>query len=97
MAKKDENKIKLREPLSIGEKVLVLSERLKKKDVPGKLYKATTQNKSFFNKNKIFIVKKRIKTLNDGWYYWLAEEKSNKINKFRFVRQELYALNEQWM
>ena len=96
MAKKDENKRKLREPLNIGEKVLVLSERLKKKDAPGKLYKATTQNKSFFNKNKIFIVKKRIKTLNDGWNYWLAEEKSNKINKFRFVRQELYALNEQW-
>ena len=97
MAKKDENKRKLREPLNIGEKVLVLSERLKKKDAPGKLYKATTQNKFFFNKNKIFIVKKRVKTLNDGWYYWLSEEKSNQINKFRFVRQELYALNEQWI
>ena len=97
MAKKDENKRKLRELLNIGERVLVLSERLKKKDAPGKLYKATTQNKSFFNKNKIFLVKKNIKTLNDGWYYWLAEEKSNKINKFRFVKQELYALNEQWM
>ena len=97
MAKKDENKRKLREPLNIGEKVLVLSERLKKKDAPGKLYKATTQNKIFFNKNKIFIVKKRVKTLNDGWYYWLSEEKSNQINKFRFVRQELYALNEQWI
>ena len=97
ITKKDENKRKLRVPLNIGEKVLVLSERLKKKDAPGKLYKATTQNKSFFNKDKIFVVKKRIKTLNDGWYYWLAEDKSNKINKFRFVRQELYALNEQWM
>ena len=97
MIKKDGNKRKLKDPLNIGEKVLVLSERIKKKDAPGKLYKPTTQNKSFFNKNKIFIVKKRIKTLSDGWYYWLAEEKSNKINKFRFVRQELYALNEQWM
>ena len=97
MIKKDENKRKLRDPLNIGEKVLVLSERIKKKDASGKLYRPTTQNKSFFNKNKIFIVKKRIKTLCDGWYYWLAKEKSNKINKFRFVRQELYALNEQWM
>ena len=95
--KKDANKRKLREPLSIGEKVLVLSERLKKKDAPGKLYKPTTQNKSFFNKDKIFIVKKRVKTLTDGWYYWLAEENSNKINKFRFVRQELYVLDGQWM
>ena len=95
--KKDANKRKLREPLAIGEKVLVLSERLKKKDAPGKLYKPTTQNKSFFNKDKIFIVKKRVKTLTDGWYYWLAEENSNKINKFRFVRQELYVLDGQWM
>ena len=97
MMKKDANKRKLREPLNIGEKVLVLAERIKKKDAPGKLYKATTQNKSFLNKDKIFIVKKRVKTLSDGWYYWIAEKKSNKINKFRFVRQELYALNEQWM
>ena len=42
MLKKDANKRKLREPLAIGEKVLVLSERLKKKDAPGKLYKPTT-------------------------------------------------------
>ena len=97
MTKKDKNKRQLREPLNIGEKVSVLSERLIKKDAPGRLYKATTQNKSYFNKDKIFIVKKRIKTLNDGWYYWLSEEKSNKIDKFRFIRQELYALNEQWI
>ena len=91
MLKKDANKRKLRE------KVLVLSERLKKKDAPGKLYKPTTQNKRFFNKDKIFIVKKRVKTLTDGWYYWVAEENSNKVNKFRFVRQGLYALDGQWM
>ena len=46
-AKKDQNNPKkLREPLQIGEKVLVISERLKKKDAPGRLYKATTQNRS---------------------------------------------------
>ena len=95
--KKDVNKRKLRQPLMIGEKVLVLSERIKKKDVPGKLYKPTTQNKSFFNKGKIFIVKKRVQTISNDWYYWVAEEKSDKINKFRFVRQELYALDGQWM
>ena len=39
------NPRKLREPLEIGEKVLVLAERLKKKDAPGRLYKSTTQNK----------------------------------------------------
>ena len=97
LIKKDLNKRKLREPLMIGEKVLILAERIKKKDAPGKLYKTTTQNKSFSNKDKIFIVKKRVKTLSNDWYYWVAEEKSDKINKFRFVRQELYALDGQWM
>ena len=59
-AKKDIQKPrKLREPLNIGEEVLVLAERVKKKDVPGRLYKSTTQNKTFFNKNKIFIIKKK--------------------------------------
>ena len=95
--KKDANKRKLRQPLMIGEKVLVLSGRIKKKDVPGKLYKPTTPNKSFFNKDKIFIVKKRVQTISNDWYYWVAEEKPDKINKLRFVRQELYALDGQWM
>ena len=35
---------KLRELLRIGEKVIPLAERLKKKDAPGNLYKSTTDN-----------------------------------------------------
>ena len=35
---------KLKEPLKIGEKVLALAERLKKKDAPSKLCKITTAN-----------------------------------------------------
>ena len=42
-------KKKLRQPLASSEKVLVLAEKLKKKDVPGRLYKSTTKNTSFFN------------------------------------------------
>ena len=61
-AKKDVQKPrKLRDPLNVGEKVLVLAERLKKKDAPSRLYKSTTQNKTFFNKNKIYIIKKGLK------------------------------------
>ena len=96
-AKKDErNPKKLREPLNIGEKVLVLAERLKKKDAPGKLYKSTTQNKTFFNKDKVYIIKKRVKTTSNDWYYWVAEENSEIINKFRYLSQELFAINRQW-
>ena len=96
-AKKDErNPKKLREPLNIGEKVLVLAERLKKKDAPGKLYKSTTQNKTFFNKDKVYIIKKGVKTTSNDWYYWVAEENSEIINKCRYLRQELFAINGQW-
>ena len=48
---------KLCSPLTVGEKVLVLAERLRKKDAPRNLYKSTTQNISFFNTEEIFIVR----------------------------------------
>ena len=40
----DRRKRTLRSPLNLDEKVLVLAERLKKKDTPGNLYKASTEN-----------------------------------------------------
>ena len=51
----------LRSPLDIGETVLVLAERLRKKDAPGKLYKSTTENRPFFNRNRIFTINKRVR------------------------------------
>ena len=39
----DRRKKILRSPLKLGKKVLVLAERLKKKDAPGNLYKASTE------------------------------------------------------
>ena len=44
----DRKKRTLRNPLNLDEKVLVLAERLKKKDVPRNLYKASTENMLFF-------------------------------------------------
>ena len=46
--KKDRRKKQLRSPLNLGEKVLVLAERIRKKDTPGSLYKASTENIPFF-------------------------------------------------
>ena len=43
----ERRKRKLRSPLNLDEKVLVLAERLKKKDAPGNLYKASTDNIPF--------------------------------------------------
>ena len=74
----DRRKKKLRNPLNIDEKVLVLAERLKKKDAPGNLYKASTDNIPFFNRNRIFTIYKRAK-LNDGIYLYWIEENVKKL------------------
>ena len=61
-------KKKLREDLSIDGKVYVLAERIKKKSAPGKFYKQSVQNMSYFNKDKIFAIWK-IQTINQIKYY----------------------------
>ena len=65
---------KLCSPLTVGEKVLVLAERLRKKDALRNLYKSTTQNISFFNTEEIFIVRNvllrrllQLLDLQNGW------------------------------
>ena len=93
--RKDRRKKQLRSPLNIGEQVLILAERIKKKDAPGFLFKASTENRPFFNREHIFTIIKRSK-LNDGSYlYWLAEE-GRKIEG-RFLREEIFALNNQFV
>ena len=84
----------LRSPLNLDEKVLVLAERLKRKDVPGNLYKASTDNMPFFNRDRIFSINKRAR-LNNGTYLYWVEEDGIKING-RFLGQELFAINKQF-
>ena len=63
-------KKQLRTGLSIGERVYVLAERIKKKSAQGKFYKQSVQNISYFNKEKIFV--NRAKQMIDKiTYYWL--------------------------
>ena len=91
----DKRKRKLRSPLNLDEKVLVLAERLRKKDTPGNLYKASTDNIPFFNRNRIFTIYKRAK-LNNGIYLYWVEEDGEKIDG-RFFTEELFALNNQFL
>ena len=84
-------KKKLRSPLRIGEDVLILVSRLKKKDEPGKLYKSSTENRLYFNREKVFKISHRVINKNGKYYYWLQNFKG------RFIRQELYALNRQFV
>ena len=93
--RKDRRQKKLRNPLYLDEKVLVLAERLKKKDAPSKLFKATTDNTPFYNREKIFTIYKRAKLDNGNYLYWIEDENNNKIEG-RFVRDELFALKNQF-
>ena len=90
----------LREPLEIKEKALVLAERLRKKDAPRNLYKSTKENISFFNREKKIIIKKILNVSDERtvYYYWVAPEQDlDKIRNERFIRQELFALNDQFV
>ena len=94
-SKNNRRQKKLRNPLYLDEKVLVLAERLKKKDAPSKFYKESTDNIPFFNREKVFTIYKRAELDNDSLLYWLEDENRNKVEG-RFLRQELFALNKQF-
>ena len=67
----------MRENLNIGEKVLVLPERILKKCAPGKFYKQSVQTISYFNKEKTFSIRKKQK-IDKIYYYWLKNLQNNK-------------------
>ena len=83
---------KLREPLRIREKVVVLAES--SKDAPDNLYKGTTKNILFFNREQVIVMKKIIKISNKSCNYWISKEREDKVINKRFLRQELCALND---
>ena len=56
----DKRKGKLRSLLNLDEKVLISSERLKKKDAPGNLYKASTDNIPFLIEIEFLLYIKEI-------------------------------------
>ena len=86
---------KLRSPLTVGEKVLVLAKRLRKKDTPGNLYKSTTENTPFFNRNEIFIVRKVV-PVDNSYYYCISKTGDSKLICNKFLRQELFAIKNQF-
>ena len=79
------SKKKLRSPLQTGKIVFVLSSRIKKKDAPSIFYKSNTDRKSFFNKDKKFVVTKRFKNHRGTEFY-------GRKTEGRFLRKELFAL-----
>ena len=84
-------KKQLKENLSIGEKVYVLAERIKKKSVPGKIYKQSVPNITYFNKEKIFTIR-ATQMIDRITYYWLKNTETNRKVTKRFARTELLLL-----
>ena len=82
-------KKKLTENLDISEKVYILAERIKKKSASEKFYKQPVQNISYFNKEKIYKIRK--KKLIDGIRYHWVKSSLTDLPK-RFQRSELFAL-----
>ena len=64
---------KLRENLKVGERVYILAESIKKKSAPGKFYKQSVQNISYFNKETVYIIRKKQK---NRWNNVLLGKKS---------------------
>ena len=92
--KYDRKRKKLRENLNIGEKVYVLAERIKKKSAPGKFYKQSVQNISYFNKDVVFTIRKK-QVIENIQYYWIKSPMTNLPN--RFSRTELFALRSNFL
>ena len=86
-----DKKRKLRENLNIGEKVLILAKRIKKRSAPGKFYKEAVQNISYFSKKMIFTIRNKQK-IDKKTYYWIKSLKNNKYLLKRFRRHERFAI-----
>ena len=65
--------------MNLDEKVLILSERLRKKDAPGHLYKASTDNIPFINRNRILTICKRAKLINCTYLYWIEHNGKKSV------------------
>ena len=83
---------KIWDNLRVGERVYVLAERKKKKSAPGKFYKQSVQNISYFNKDTVFAVRRKL-SINGITFFWLKNTKNNKNVTKRFIRSELFALS----
>ena len=64
--------------------MLVLAEGIQNKSAPGKFYKQSVQNISYFNKEKTFSSRKKQK-IDKINYYWLTDLQNNKKLTKRFL------------
>ena len=76
----------------MGEEVLILAARLKKKNSPGKFYKSSVDNKSYFHKEETLIMNRQ--TIDEKYFYQLKSSITEKKLKYRFQREEIYTISD---
>ena len=54
-----------------------------------------TENIQFFNKNEIFTIRK-VLSIENSYNYWISKTSDDKIIDKKFLRQELFALKNQF-
>ena len=69
--------------------VYLLAERIKKKSAPGKFYKQSLQNISYFNNETIYTIRKK-QLIDKRRYYWVRSPINDLLK--RFLRTEILAL-----
>ena len=75
-------------------KSICASWKNKKKSAPGKSYKQSVQNISYFNKETVYTIRK--KQINDNIrYYWVENSLSDLKNHFQ--RSELFAIKSNFL
>ena len=89
-------KRQLREDLSICEKVFMVAEQIKKKSAPGKFYKQSVQNISYFNKEKILKISSTW-TIDKIKSYWVKDTETDRKILKTFMRTELFALRHNFL
>ena len=67
----------VRSLLKVGQEVPGLAPQIKKKDSPGKFYKSSVNNKSYFHKSEAFLITNRSK-IKEKFFYWLKSARSGK-------------------
>ena len=76
----------------MGEEVLILAARLKKKNSPGKFYKSSVDNKSYFHKEETLLMNRQ--TIDEKYFYLLKSSITEEKLKYRFQREEIYTISD---
>ena len=55
-----------------------------------------TKNMQFLNRNELFIVRKVVLLVDNSYYYWISKTGDSKLINNKFLRQELFAIKNQF-